>query len=63
MTMRRTLQLAIAGVVALGGSAAAAPRPQSDLLDRAVAAWARVKTARATFEQTIVNPPGGCSAR
>ena len=59
MTMRRTLQLAIAGVVALGGSAAALPRPQSDLLDRAVAAWARVKTARATFEQTIVNPLTG----
>jgi outer membrane lipoprotein carrier protein len=28
---------------------------QGDLLDRAVAAWAKVKTARATFEQTIVN--------
>src|SRR5215212_8828096 len=28
---------------------------QPDLLDRAVAAWAKVKTARATFEQTIVN--------
>ena len=26
---------------------------QGDLLDRAVAAWAQVKTARATFEQTI----------
>lgn len=26
-----------------------------DLLDRAVSAWARVKTARATFEQTIEN--------
>ena len=59
MTMRMTLQLAIAGVVALGGSAAALPRPQGDLLDRAVAAWARVKTARATFEQTIVNPLTG----
>jgi outer membrane lipoprotein carrier protein len=35
--------------------AAARPRPQSDLLDRAVAAWAKVKTARATFEQTITN--------
>lgn len=37
-------------------------RPASargDLLDRAVAAWARVKTARATFEQTIENPLTG----
>lgn len=28
---------------------------RGDLLDRAVTAWAGVKTARATFEQTIVN--------
>ena len=28
---------------------------QGDLLDRAVAAWAKVKTARGTFEQTITN--------
>lgn len=28
---------------------------QGDLLDRAVAAWARVRTVRATFEQTITN--------
>jgi outer membrane lipoprotein carrier protein len=59
MTMRRTMQLAVAGLVALGASAAAAPPPQTDLLDRAVAAWAKVKTARATFEQTIVNPLTG----
>jgi len=32
---------------------------QGDLLDRAVAAWAKVKTARATFEQTINNPLTG----
>jgi outer membrane lipoprotein carrier protein len=37
--------------------AAAAPvqAQRGDLLDRAVAKWAKVKTARATFEQTIVN--------
>lgn len=54
--------LAIAGV-ALGTAhtADAHPatrvvrRPQGDLLDRAVAVWAGVKTARATFEQTITN--------
>ena len=33
--------------------------PQRDLLDRAVSAWTRVKTARATFEQTINNPLTG----
>jgi chaperone LolA len=59
MTIRNILQLAIAGVVALGSSASAAPSHQADLLDRAVAAWAKVKTARATFEQTIVNPLTG----
>jgi len=32
---------------------------QGDLLDRAVAAWAKVKTARGTFEQTITNPLTG----
>ena len=41
-------------VAALLSLAAAAPA-QSDLLDRAVSAWASVKTARATFEQTITN--------
>lgn len=39
-------------------TAASTPRRerQGDLLDRAVQAWATVKTARATFEQTITNP-------
>ena len=48
--------LAVAGALlaplSLGASR---PRPQADLLDRAVAAWSKVKTARATFEQTITN--------
>ena len=35
------------------------PTRQGDLLDRAVAAWAKVKTARGTFEQTIINPLTG----
>lgn len=48
--------LALAGALLAPLSAAAAhPRGQTDLLDRAVAAWAKVKTARATFEQTITN--------
>jgi outer membrane lipoprotein carrier protein len=61
MTGNRILVLAAASMLA--GSVAAAPaRAQSssnNLLDRAVAAWAKVKTARATFEQTIDNPLTG----
>ena len=40
---------------------AAAHAQQNDLLDRAVAAWAKVKTARATFEQTITNSLTGAT--
>lgn len=40
-------------------AASATPKKQADLLDRAVAAWAKVKTARGTFEQSIVNPLTG----
>ena len=48
--------LALAGALLAPLSLAATrPRPQTDLLDRAVAAWSKVKTARATFEQTITN--------
>lgn len=48
--------LAFAGALLAPLSLAAArPRAQGDLLDRAVAAWSKVKTARATFEQTITN--------
>jgi outer membrane lipoprotein carrier protein len=50
----RTLAFAGALLAPLS-TASARPRAQGDLLDRAVAAWARVKTARATFEQTITN--------
>ena len=41
------------------GAATPATAQQRDLLDRAEAAWAKVKTARATFEQTITNPLTG----
>jgi outer membrane lipoprotein carrier protein len=61
MTGIRILTLAAASMLA--GSVAVAPamaQSSSDnLLDRAVAAWAKVKTARATFEQTIENPLTG----
>ncbi len=51
--------LALATIAAFATTANARPVKQADLLDRAVAAWAKVKTARATFEQTIVNPLTG----
>ncbi|HEY2067585.1 MAG TPA: outer membrane lipoprotein carrier protein LolA [Gemmatimonadaceae bacterium] len=54
--------LAIGGAgatTALAQASTAGPAPRRDLLDRAVAAWAGVKTARATFEQTIENPLTG----
>jgi outer membrane lipoprotein carrier protein len=49
---------ALLPVLLLGASAFGATK-QGDLLDRAVAAWTKVRTARATFEQTIVNPLTG----
>lgn len=42
-----------------GPSAERSASHRADLLDRAVAAWNRVKTVRATFEQTIDNPLTG----
>jgi outer membrane lipoprotein carrier protein len=53
MTVRRSIAFALA--VTLSGAVPSAAQQQRDHLDRAVAAWAKVKTARATFEQTIVN--------
>ena len=48
-------------VPAQGYAAARKPSAKGDLLDRAVAAVAKVKTVRATFDQTIVNPLTGTS--
>ncbi len=61
MTGTRILSLALAGVLgtATALAPAAAQSSTNDLLDRAVAAWAKVKTARATFQQTIDNPLTG----
>jgi outer membrane lipoprotein carrier protein len=57
MPPRQLRALALGGALLVPLSLASAhPRPQGDLLDRAVAAWAKVRTARATFEQTITNP-------
>lgn len=63
MTQRGLIAVALAAAL-LGSTAVGEARPttrpkQGDLLDRAVAAWAKVKTARATFEQTINNPLTG----
>jgi len=56
MHRTRFRALAFAGALLVPLSLPAArPRAQGDLLDRAVAAWAKVRTARATFEQTITN--------
>jgi outer membrane lipoprotein carrier protein len=52
MPVRRPLAFSLALVLGLASSAAG---QKGDLLDRAVARWSAVKTARATFEQTIVN--------
>lgn len=64
MHLRRYLALGLAGALLAPLTAASArPRAQSDLLDRAVAAWTKVKTARATFEQTITNSLTGRTLR
>ena len=56
MAHRHFRALALAGTLLAPLSLAASrPRAQADLLDRAAAAWTKVKTARATFEQTITN--------
>jgi len=61
MTGNRYLTLALASVLATASAAApaAAQSKDNDLLDRAVSAWSHVKTARATFDQSIVNPLTG----
>src|SRR4051812_17280417 len=51
--MMRNRWLAFATLaIAMGGASAQAPKS----VDRAVAAWAKVKSMNGTFEQTITNP-------
>jgi outer membrane lipoprotein carrier protein len=57
--MLSSLALVVAMSTAGAAPVPAQPAPKRDLLDRAVSAWTKVKTARATFEQTIVNPLTG----
>lgn len=51
----KAFAIGLALAITAASTKAHAPRKQTDLLDRAVAAWAKVKTVRGTFEQTIVN--------
>jgi outer membrane lipoprotein carrier protein len=57
--MAVALTAALLGTTAVSDARPTTRAAQGDLLDRAVAAWAKVKTARATFEQTINNPLTG----
>ena len=61
--MRPTI-LAAAAVIAAANVAAAQTGAQSvdATIDRAVAAWAKVRTVRGTFEQTVTNSITGTSA-
>jgi outer membrane lipoprotein carrier protein len=53
------LTFALAAVVA---AAAPAGAQSTDPIDRAVAAWAKIKTVKGTFEQTVSNSLTGTSA-
>jgi outer membrane lipoprotein carrier protein len=55
--MRLTIALA-----ALVAAAAPAGAQSTDPIDRAVAAWAKIKTVKGTFEQTVTNSLTGTSA-
>ena len=60
------IRLARVSLLAVGATAAAAlplvAQSADPVIDRAVAAWAKVRTVHATFEQTISNPLTGTSA-
>jgi len=53
--MRHLLAAATVGV-ALGATSAHMQAQATEPVDRAVAAWAKVRTVRGTFEQTVSNP-------
>ena len=58
--LQRAIRFALVMVVTAAPALAAQSTDQT--LDRAVAAWGKVKTARATFEQTVTNSLTGSSA-
>jgi outer membrane lipoprotein carrier protein len=51
--------LLLAAAVALASHPAPRPQPVDSIIDRAVSAWSRVRTLRATFAQTVINPITG----
>jgi outer membrane lipoprotein carrier protein len=64
--MRRFLKFSAvtAAVLSFGGLADSARAQSVDAtIDRAIAAWGKVKTVRGTFEQTVTNPITNGSAR
>lgn len=61
--MHRSLSLAAFALAAAVAPLAAQSGPAADeVIDRAVAAWAKVKTTRGSFEQTVSNSLTGSSA-
>ena len=60
--MRRTISAAVIAV-AVAASVASAQTPGDAALDRAVAAYSRVQTLRATFDPSLANPITGRSAQ
>jgi len=60
--MRRTLSAAVIAVV-VATTAASAQSPGDVALDRAVTAYRKVQTLRATFDQSLANPITGRSAK
>lgn len=61
--LARTRSMLAAAALCAAPLASASAQAKGDLLDRAVIAWARVKTVRATFEQSIVNSLTGNTLR
>lgn len=59
----RSIVLALATVVALSAAPQASLRAQDALLDKAVAAYNNIRTARGTFAQTITNALTGTTVQ
>ena len=60
--MRRTISAAVVAL-AFAATAASAQTPGDAALDRAVAAYAKVHSLRATFDQSLSNPVTGRAAQ
>ena len=55
------MRIVLAAVLACGAAASSRAQVVGPTIDRAVSEWAKVRTLRATFEQSIVNPLTGSS--